>query len=321
MQSRIYYLYLRLLVKIQLFFQAIFGFISSSHKNDHKSDVKQSLVSIYLGNKVFSNYSIRPGDDVSFINISALKNRRFDDSIFILSNNDFSNESSFLVVSEIKKNSSNLQVLIWDFDNHHSLVNSMRLLYLSDFYFAAHLHNFEFLRRASSSYFGFLLKAVDFAAIQIQSAKTTRWNGRREGSFDFLRLVEGNQFGDVDVSHAIAVGKTKSFFIFDIVRHTLQATTGHGVFTSIHQCDAPRLSIALMHFHAVGPHIESDIGHVQKVVGKVLFDDVTLVSTADNKFVDAMVRVCLQDVPQNGLAANLNHWFGTGCGVFTKACA
>ena len=160
MQSRIYYLYLRLLVKIQLFFQAIFGFISSSHKNDHKSDVKQSLVSIYLGNKVFSNYSIRPGDDVSFINISALKNRRFDDSIFILSNNDFSDESSFLVVSEIKKNSSNLQVLIWDFDNHHSLVNSMRLLYLSDFYFAAHLHNFEFLRRASSSYFGILPAAV-----------------------------------------------------------------------------------------------------------------------------------------------------------------
>jgi len=160
MQSRIHYLYLRLLVKLQLFFQALSGFISSSYVNDYKSHDGQNLMSIYLGNKVFSNYSIRPGDDVSFINISALKNNRFNNSVFILSNNDISDESSFMIVSEVKKNSSNLQILIWDFDNHHSLDNSMRLLYLSDFYFAAHAHNFEFLRRASSSYFGILPAAV-----------------------------------------------------------------------------------------------------------------------------------------------------------------
>ena len=64
--------------------------------------------------------------------------------------------------------------------------------------------------------------------------------------------------------------------------------------------------------------VEGDVGDVQEVVGEVLLDDVALVSQADNEFVDALLRVQLEDVPQNGLAANLHHGLGADRVFFAK---
>jgi hypothetical protein len=87
-------------------------------------------------------------------------NYRLDNSILILNNNDFINESCFRAVNKIKKYSKNLHICLWDLDNHHAIANSMRLLYLSDIYLSAHQHNFDLLRRSSSSFFGVLPTSV-----------------------------------------------------------------------------------------------------------------------------------------------------------------
>ena len=76
-----------------------------------------------------------------------------------------------------------------------------------------------------------------------------------------------------------------------------------------------------MYFHAVFAHIKGDVGHVQKVVGEVLFDDVALVATADDKVVDAVVGIGLEDVPKDGLAADLDHRLGPGRGFFRDSGA
>ena len=60
---------------------------------------------------------------------------------------------------------------------------------------------------------------------------------------------------------------------------------------------------------------------MQEVVGKILFDYVALVAAADNKIMDAMARVGLHDVSQNGLATNFNHGLGSSGRFFTDTSA
>ena len=45
----------------------------------------------------------------------------------------------------------------------------------------------------------------------------------------------------------------------------------------------PRLSFFLVYDHAVVRHIEGDIGHMQEVVGEILFDNVALIAAADHE--------------------------------------
>ena len=54
-------------------------------------------------------------------------------------------------------------------------------------------------------------------------------------------------------------------------------------------------------------HVERDVGHVQEVVREILLDDVALVAAADHEIVDAVRRVDLHDVPEDRLAADLDH--------------
>lgn len=49
---------------------------------------------------------------------------------------------------------------------------------------------------------------------------------------------------------------------------------------------------------------------MQKIVGKVFLDDVALVAAANDEVINAVVGVGLEDVPQDGLTADLNHGFG-----------
>ena len=49
---------------------------------------------------------------------------------------------------------------------------------------------------------------------------------------------------------------------------------------------------------------------MQEVVGKVLFDNVTFIATADDKVVDAVGGVKLHDVPEDWFASDFDHGFG-----------
>ena len=175
MDSRFIYLFLKSLVKFHYFPQSALSFVASLIQNKLITPVEiRNFENIYIGGKVFSNYSIKPGKKIAFIDISTLQNYRYDNSLIILNNNDFCDKSCYSTVLKIKKNSLNLQIIIWDFDNHHLLATSLRLMFLSNIYFGAHQHNFEFLRRTSFKYFGFLSACVvqwprEFLTFHIQN--------------------------------------------------------------------------------------------------------------------------------------------------------
>ena len=60
---------------------------------------------------------------------------------------------------------------------------------------------------------------------------------------------------------------------------------------------------------------------MEEVIGEVLLDDVALVSEADDEVVDALLGVELEDVPEDGLAADLHHGLGADGGFFAETRA
>src|SRR5580704_14713961 len=60
---------------------------------------------------------------------------------------------------------------------------------------------------------------------------------------------------------------------------------------------------------------------VQKIVGEILLDHISLVAEAYDEIIDAPVTVNLHDVPQNRLAADLDHRLGNVCGFLADSSA
>jgi hypothetical protein len=158
---RLVYRYLWILTKLSYLSQLLLILLASFFQKKLKKPIDdQKFKNVYLGSKVFSNCKIESELDVALIDISNLSNYQLDNSILILNNNDFCDDSCFHVVNKIKKYSTNLQICLWDFDNHHAIANSLRLLFLSDIYLSAHQHNFDLLRRSSSGFLGVLPASV-----------------------------------------------------------------------------------------------------------------------------------------------------------------
>jgi hypothetical protein len=82
--------YIRLLIQLNYLSQLLLISLSSFVKNKNKKPIgNQRFANVYLGNKVFSNCVVDSGLNVVFIDISTLRNYRLDNSLLILSNNDF----------------------------------------------------------------------------------------------------------------------------------------------------------------------------------------------------------------------------------------
>ena len=56
---------------------------------------------------------------------------------------------------------------------------------------------------------------------------------------------------------------------------------------------------------------------MQVVVGKILLDHIALVAETDHKLMKPIVRIDLHDVPENRLAADLDHGFRSECRLLT----
>ena len=127
--------------------------------------------------------------------------------------------------------------------------------------------------------------------------------------------MEGDQLGDVDVADAVAIGQAEGVVALNVLGHALEAPTGHGALSSVHQGHTPGFGATLVHVHGVLAHVESDIRHIEKVVGEVLLDLVALVAAADHKIIDSVGGINLHDVPKDRLATDFHHGFRLGVGL------
>src|SRR5437899_954100 len=100
--------------------------------------------------------------------------------------------------------------------------------------------------------------------------------------------MEGNLTGDVDVGDTVTIGQTEALFIADVSSYPFQAPACHRRFASVNKRHLPGLCAALVNMHRVITDIERDVGKMQRVVGKVLLDDIALVATANHKLAHAV---------------------------------
>src|SRR5947209_5848171 len=73
-----------------------------------------------------------------------------------------------------------------------------------------------------------------------------------------------------------------------------------------------------MHLHSIFRHVEGHIRGVQEIIGEKFFDEVALISQADNEVIDAVARVNFEDMPENWFSADLDHRLWTNCGLFAE---
>ena len=133
-----------------------------------------------------------------------------------------------------------------------------------------------------------------------------------------VRSMEIEQFWYVDIAESIAIRHAK-ILVADVWRDPSDASAGVRCDARVDQCYPPRLRILFVHLHLVLFHVEGDVGSVEEVVGEVLLDHVALVAEADHEVVDAAHRIELQNVPKNGLSAELNHGLRAHRGLFTDS--
>ena len=101
----------------------------------------------------------------------------------------------------------------------------------------------------------------------------------------------------------------------------VETSAGAGALAGVDEGDAPGLGDDLMNVHPVVVHVEGDVGGVEEVVGEELLDDVALVAEADDEVGDAVLGVDLEDVPEDGPAADLDHGLGAESGLLRDASA
>src|SRR6185503_4052524 len=130
---------------------------------------------------------------------------------------------------------------------------------------------------------------------------------RRDRGELAVAVMEADQFADVHIADAVAIGEAEGILAGQMRADALEAAAGLRVLAGVNERHAPGFGLLLMHDHRVVGHVEGDVRHMQEVVREILLDDVALVATADHEVVGAVRRVDLHDVPEDRAAADLDH--------------
>src|SRR6266702_1359906 len=114
-----------------------------------------------------------------------------------------------------------------------------------------------------------------------------------------MRPVISDQLPDIDIANSVAVSKHK-WLIADIGLNPLDPAPGNGFNAGIDQSHRPGFGgVVVNNPLALILEIEGYIRFVEKVVGKVLFDKVSLIAETDDEIIEAIMGIDFHDVPEN----------------------
>ena len=166
---------------------------------------------------------------------------------------------------------------------------------------------------------GFFLELGHGSAFEVQGAIAPGGLHGGEGGLAAFGTVMGDELLDIDIGDTIPVGEAKR--VGEVIAHPSQATTGHRPVAGIDKRDLPGFGFLTVLLHVVEVHVKRHIGGMEKVISEILLDHISFVSTADHEVVDAVVAVGLEDVPEDGFAAHLDHGLGPQVRLFCQAGA
>ena len=102
---------------------------------------------------------------------------------------------------------------------------------------------------------------------------------------------------------------TECLLISHIRDHAFQAPASHRVHSGINE-RYPTARNGCGAFRCGFFQIDRDVGRVEEIVGEVLLNQITLLTSTDDKIIDSVMGINLQNVPQNGLATDFYHGLG-----------
>ena len=76
-----------------------------------------------------------------------------------------------------------------------------------------------------------------------------------------------------------------------------------------------------MYLDSICTHVKCDIRHMQEIIRKIFLDHIPFIPTADDEIINAMMGVNFHDMPQDRLATNLYHGFGSERGFLSYSRA
>lgn len=59
----------------------------------------------------------------------------------------------------------------------------------------------------------------------------------------------------------------------------------------------------------IGNYVKGYIGYMQKIIGKIFFNNIVFIIIVNNKIIYIVGRIEFKDVLENGLFVNVNYWF------------
>ena len=148
------------------------------------------------------------------------------------------------------------------------------------------------------------------------------YGGQHPVELGLLVSHRGEQVTEVDVGKAVAVGHHEAF-VADVALDALDASGGEGVIAGVGDRHDPvgfEVGIVDLEAGAVTKG-DGEVGVQGGVVEEVGLDLLTLVAGADDELGDALGRVDLHQVPQDGLAADLDHRLRPELGFLAQAGA
>ena len=133
-----------------------------------------------------------------------------------------------------------------------------------------------------------------------------------------MRLVEVYFSRDVDIGNTVTIGQRKVWFAFHVIHHAFDAPTRLRNIARIDEGHSPGLGGLPMHLHAILSDVKGNVGHVHKVIGEKLFDDVALIAKTHDEIVKAIPAIDLHDVPQDWAPADFHHGLRAHLSFFGK---
>ena len=130
------------------------------------------------------------------------------------------------------------------------------------------------------------------------------------------------QVVDVDVGDSVAEGHHERLAV-EVGRDLQQSTSRLGVPSRVDQGYAPVFGIPLLRvwFHGARREIDGHVRREGRVLRHVALDVLALVPERDEEIVVSVVRVDLQDVPEDRAVPDLDHRLRTHVRLFRQAGA
>ena len=152
----------------------------------------------------------------------------------------------------------------------------------------------------------FLGELRDEITVEREPAEPGRGPHRRDRRNPSVLTMEGEQVVEVQVGDAVAVGQHERSARQPGLQ-PVDAAAGHRVGAGIHQVEFPGLAVRAVAIDRPCPGVERHAARERGVIEEIPLDHIAPVAERDEELGEPIVRVVLQDVPEQWPAAHLHH--------------